>query len=368
MAASQAQTSAPDKLLFIQALRGIAALAVVAYHARVFIDGGQYVGIGSRVFGGGFTGVDLFFVLSGFIMVHTTYRQRGNLRSGWLFFIKRWARVWPVYVVAFICMWLITRGLPNPAFTVDRDQIFTTLTLRPLRPDGAAPFYGYPLLHVGWTLVYEFMFYTLFALSLATGRWRWFTLAALFAALLIVVPLATVGFVSFDAHKSYGLSGVLSVATNPMMWEFAFGVGIGLLYQTRLRIADRGVAMSLVALAIGVVLWQLWSGYRCDHGPLQSGIPMAVLVLTLAMLHKQAPMQPPRWLIWLGDVSFSLYLFHILPQMLPRQFKHDVLMNGTGYFVACVVAALVMAYWSHRYLEQGIAERLRRWLMARFAN
>jgi exopolysaccharide production protein ExoZ len=354
-----------DKLQFIQALRGIAALAVVCYHARIFIDGPAFLQFGSRVFGTAHTGVDLFFVVSGFIMVHTTHGLAATPRAGLDFFLKRLVRVWPVYAIAFAAMWFITRGLPSPAFNIDATHVVTALTFQPLQPHGQAPFFGYPLLHVGWTLVYEFWFYTLFAVSLLFGNFRWLALSALFVGLLVVVPIVAGHSLSFDATASYGLPRMLSIAANPMMWEFAIGVAIGLVYQTGFCIKDRGVALSMVALTVGIVLWQLWSGFRSGHGPLHAGTPMAALVFSLAMLHKNHPIAPPAWMVWLGDVSFSLYLWHVLPQMIPRQWRHPALMTGGGFFVVCIATAIILAYWSHRLIERGIAQQLRSWLEKR---
>lgn len=93
-----AHSTAP--LEFVQAFRGIAALLVVLWHASIFL--GPYgTGLGGRLFGsGGSMGVDLFFLISGFIMVHTTRGSDGSWRDAAVFAIKRAARIWPVWIVA----------------------------------------------------------------------------------------------------------------------------------------------------------------------------------------------------------------------------------------------------------------------------
>jgi exopolysaccharide production protein ExoZ len=356
-----------DQLAFIQALRGLAASAVVLYHARVFIDGGPYLGLGTRLFGSGGAGVDLFFVISGFIMMHTTRDVEGSPRSAMQFLARRFARIWPVYAVALLSMWAVTRAIDSPTFATTWTATAKTLAFYPLAPPQAAPFFGYPLLHVGWTLDYEAFFYLLFAVSLlAPRRWRLGVLAVLFGACLIALPLATKGQVQWDAMKSYRFDGYAAIATNPIIWDFGFGVLIALVYRSRFTPRDRGLLDCFAALAAGVVLWQLLSGYRLGHGPNHWGLPMAVLVLALALRDKAHPFAVPRWLTWLGDVSFSLYLFHVLPQMAPRIWKHEPqLMTGGGFFVACLVAALVLAYLGHRFLERGLSEHVRRALLSR---
>lgn len=356
----------PPQLAFIQALRGLAAVAVVLYHARVFIDGPAYLSVGTRLFGSGGAGVDLFFVISGFIMVHTTSQVDGSPRAALEFLIRRFARIWPVWLVALACMWALTRAIPGHGFDVTWTVMGKGAVFYPKLPDYDAPFFGYPLLHPGWSLQYEAFFYGLFAVAMLTPRRvRVVVMAALFAICLIAVPLLTKDRFHWDAMKSYGYRGYLCVVTSPIVWDFALGMLVALIHQSRLALRDRGLLDCLVALAVGAVLWQLLSGYRHGHGPTHWGIPMAVMVLALAMRDKAYPIAVPRWLTWLGDVSFSLYLFHVMPQMLPRIFKHQPqLMGGGGFFVACLIAGGVLAYLGHRFLEQGLAEWVRKRLLA----
>jgi hypothetical protein len=158
--------------------------------------------------------------------------------------------------------------------------------------------------------------------------------------------------------------GYACIVTSPIVWEFGLGVLIALVHRSRFTLRDRGVLACLVALTAGAVLWQLLSGYRMGHGPTRWGLPMAALVLALTLYNKRFPIAMPRPLVWLGDISFSLYLFHVLPQMLPRLIKHQPqLMGGGGFFVACIVMGLVLAYLAYRLLERGLSEWVRRVLM-----
>ncbi len=358
-----------EQLAYIQGLRGIAAAAVVLYHARIFIDGPSFLDAGTRLFGSGSAGVDLFFVISGFIMMHTTGDVDGSPRAALDFAAKRFARIWPVYAVAFAAMWLLTRPSDSPAFVTTWSSAGQALAFLPSAPGQAAPFFGYPLLHVGWTLNYEAFFYLLFAISLLVPRrWRLVALGAMFAGCLIGLPLILTGDVHFDALASYGVHGYACIVTSPILWDFGLGVLIALVHRSQLRLRDRGVLACLVAITAGAVVWQLLSGYRMGHGPTRWGLPMAALVLALTLYNKEAPIAMPRVWVWLGDISFSLYLFHVLPQMLPRLIKHEPqLMGGGGFFVACIVMGLVLAYLAHRWLERGLSEWVRRALVRRIA-
>jgi len=352
---------AGERLEFIQALRGLACAGVVLYHARIFIDGAAYLGVGSRLFEAGACGVDLFFVISGFILVHTTRRLEPSSSAALTFLIKRLVRIVPVYALAYGAMWLLVRGLPNPEFHPTWSDVGRTFAFYPQDPRAAAPFFGYPLLYPGWSLNYQAYFYVVFAVSIVFRRLRYVALFALLAVPLLIVPYWQAGEVHLDAARSYGLDGYLCIAADPIVWELAIGVVIGLVYDSRLAIRDRGAAGVLVAIATGWAAWQCLTGWRAGHGLTGWGGAMAGLVFALAIYDKSHAIRPPRWLIWLGDVSYSLYLFHVLPKLLPSVFPGSVLMIGGGFFVACLVMGGVLAYLSYRGLEENVTP----WLRAR---
>ena len=354
-----ADERATRQLDFIQALRGVAVLLVVSYHYQHFLDGKAFWSLGPRLFEHGTIGVNLFFVLSGFIMVFATQADGSGPGMAVRFAIKRLTRIAPPYVFWTLVMWLVTRGLPNPAFDVDGLEWIRTLSFQPLEPGSAAPFFGYPLLYVGWSLSYEMYFYGMFAASLlAPGRWRWVALLGLAVTGLVAVPALSGRGLHADALLHYHLPGMLNVAANPLIWEFLAGVVIGHLFLGPARIRDRGLAGSLLALALGVVLWQYAAGVRSGHGVTRAGPSVIALVLFAALYAKSYPVRVPAWLRWVGDVSYSLYLVHVIPTMIARHHKAPTT-SGMAMFVACFVLSLVTAYWSHRLLERGVCEWLK---------
>jgi hypothetical protein len=341
---------------------------VLCFHARGLISGPTYLDLGERLFLNGAAGVDLFFVISGFIMVHTTWTSDGSAAYTLRFFCRRLARIWPVYAVVTL-VYLAVRNGPSRIVTSTDSllKLAKALVFLP-RSDYGAPFFGYAPLDVGWTLNYEVWFYLLFGAAMLAGRWRWQATGALFALFMLALPRLLTGHVTGDAYESYGLHpGLLNLAGNPMIWEFLAGVAIGLVLRSRFRIRSRELLGSFVAISVGAVLWQFFSGYERGHGPLHWGLPLALMVLALALYNQQRAIRVPGWLKWLGDVSFSLYLVQRIPQVaFPRQVtdpEYASRLTGGGYFVASTMASLILAHWSYRLLERGLAERVRIWLL-----
>src|SRR5688572_26949281 len=148
-------------------------MLVVLYHPRDLVNGPQWLDLGNRLFGNGAVGVDLFFLISGFIMVQVTVNAGRSVRDVADFLARRVARIWPVYAVAtLVAVALHPRGLFYGITTASQLRaIGKALIFYPQSADGA-PFLGYAPHTVGWTLNYEMWFYVLFAIALFAGRWR----------------------------------------------------------------------------------------------------------------------------------------------------------------------------------------------------
>jgi exopolysaccharide production protein ExoZ len=359
--------SSSSKIDVVQAMRGIAALLVVFWHGSRFI--GPYgTGVAGALFQPGASmGVDLFFLISGFIMVLTTRRSSGTASYAASFLIKRFARVWPVYVVATglllafspirLAQYLSLSGIWHLA---------QDLSFLPLRPaETIAPVFVFPALPVGWTLNYEMYFYVILAASLLFGRLRWVAFSAWLAFTLIAVPrfFAPVSSVSLLPSVNYGFQGYLSVVTNPIVLLFAAGVLICLIYQSSFRINSVFFAKLAMFLTVSLVVFQSLSGFRADHGLTNWGLTLAPLLLVYCVASKTVPIRVPRVLVYLGDISYSLYLFHPFAQEAFDRYDatfagHGPLSGIAAFFVTSALAISIAAI-SHRYLELGLANKIR---------
>lgn len=357
-----------ERLAFIQSLRGIAALMVVLYHGSRFIS--PYgTGMGDVLFGpAGMMGVVLFFIVSGFIMVYTTERSDGSPVYVAEFLIKRFSRIWPVYAVAsavFVAVvWQGVHFFQTPGHT---RQFLHTLLFVPTG-DGTPPDFGFPIPSVGWSLNYEMYFYAVFGLSMLFGRARWIALAVWLGATLLLVPYLH-GRVSFDGFTDYGFSHAYTqLVTSPIVWQFAAGVVLGLVYRSRIEVRSETTLKLLMFVTASFVLWQYMSRFRMGHGVTQWGVSLLPFMLVLVLASKRLPLAAPAALTWLGDISFSLYLWHPLVQeSLGDVFVrsgHGDLTSGYAYLFLTTVVAIVVARASYVLLERGIAEQMKNGLLA----
>ncbi len=359
----------------IQALRGIAALMVVLWHASRYLaaNGGGPI---AQFFQPGATlGVDLFFLISGFIMVHTT--RSGDGSKGYVagFFAKRAARIWPLWAIALtvaVVMQFDTGFLTDP---LKRDLWLRSLLLMPTAggTSDVAPLYGAPVLGVGWTLNYEVYFYTIFGSALLFRRWRWAALAAIMFATVLLIPWLTgrlaglpngLDLFACDRHYGYAIQ-YLNLATSPLVLLFGAGVAIGLLSHARLPL-PRSAAFwnALLACALALVLAQFLTAFRTYHGVLQWGLSLIPLVLVTSLAGQRVALPVPGVLCRLGDVSFSLYLWH--PLVLTAVFGMLGGLAPAGsdaralLMVVAIAASIGVAALSYRKIERGLSDALRR--------
>lgn len=186
-------TQSNKQLDWLQALRGVAAFMVVFAHAREYLHGTQWEQLVEQLLRPGAMGVDLFFIISGFIMVLTTADADGSFNYSFRFIKKRIARVWPLYAMATIfwaifVVWLTRFYAQAPETLSDNLQsISKSLVFYPV--NFSHPLYYDIALPVGWTLNFEMFFYLVFAVSMLFGRLRWVAFFAWMGIGLIAIPL-----------------------------------------------------------------------------------------------------------------------------------------------------------------------------------
>lgn len=256
----------------IQYLRGVAAVAVVIKHAAH--PGGR---IDDLLAGG----VDLFFIISGFVMVVST--QGSRMRSG-EFLLKRAARIFPIWWLALGTAVILQ--LADGSFI---DQILSFALI----PTSLSFGVGHVSWGVGWTLVFEMLFYLIFATGLAI-RSEWFAVGVIFS-------LAAFGHIF---GHSYTLPIVRDL-TSSIMLEFVFGMLIAR-FAPPLAIAPALIAILLAALLLLLPSWPLTPRSLC------LGAPIGLLVFAVVGLERKYGTPNIGFLQFFGDASYSIYLFHYM--------------------------------------------------------
>lgn len=260
----------------IQALRAVAALMVLAHH------------LSSHRFVGGAAGVDIFFVISGFIMGSVDTKAAPTQ-----FMLKRIIRIVPLYWATTLLLCAGALAGVFARFTFDTSSLLKSLLFVPYANEAGQI---WPLAIAGWTLNAEMMFYVLFAASLMTRAPR-ITCAAALAGIVIAGAL-------FAPE-----SAPLRFWTSAIMLEFI--AGLALAGPVRPAGLGRGlvmVAVGTAALITAEVAWRYTEALR----PLVWGGPAALIVCG-GLAIERAGRWPTRSLAWLeriGDASYSLYLTH----------------------------------------------------------
>lgn len=280
-------------LLNIQALRALAALLVVVVHLEGL---GAPLGLRQEFFDPFAVGVDLFFVISGFIMVHTTSRH--PIAPG-VFLLNRLARIAPLYWLLTLGVFLIALGRPAMlgGTQADWDALWRSLAFIPHeRADGTLR----PVLFVGWSLNLEMAFYCLFALAL-TVRGTGARVAVGVGLLLLAVALGVT--------MGSGMAPELRFLTQPILLEFGVGMIMGWLYprlpsNPEVALVAAIVGLAALPLLIVVAQWPVPGGWPA------TALPAGVVVMAALVAERGGLTIGTRWLPALGDASYALYLSH----------------------------------------------------------
>lgn len=353
----------------IQALRGIAALIVVFYHLALFLREGVFPGQSGFLAGPwdqGWAGVDLFFVISGFIMVWTTQNHTPSIKSSLNFLWRRATRIYPLWWICAAVMavyFVIAYGMPAAPDRVTGPGEAWGYALKSfaLWPQDAPP-----LLGLGWTLIHEMWFYLVFAgLLLAPRRF-------LMPSLIIWAVLTLAHYFSFGAIDV--TQAVRKVATSPLNLEFIGGALIAYILLKRPVLA-RPVGWTIFAVGVMWVCAAMMFDFRFvaqDHhftrmvvyGPAMGLIVWGSTSLTLA-----GGLSVPRWLTRLGDWSYALYLIHyIVLVALKRLLSESGAAEAIGtsvlgpvmFAITALTVSLVAAWGLHRFVERPLLSWFRR--------
>ncbi|UVK46657.1 acyltransferase [Mesorhizobium sp. AR07] len=351
-----------ETLTQVQVLRAIAATSVAVRHAQhdaatLELQTGHTFQAWNPIPWS--AGVDVFFVISGLIMVHASQQLFAKQGGARLFLSRRIARIVPLYWFAttlYLGVALLAPTFLNQDYVNFRFVIESYLFIPASRPDGVVQ----PVYELGWTLNYEMLFYVLFTAAIVLPvRWA---LAALLATL---AGLVVAGRLAAPLPEPFGFW------TDPILLEFAFGVTIGIMCVWGLQLP--GVARACVAGA-GLAALMLAAAFPDVSvllpRPLVYGLPAAFIVggAALAPRGRRPESLAARWGAGVGDASYALYLLHpfVIRSMRVIFWRTGLIaFLGPWAFIALALAiSFGAALFTYRWFEKPLTRYVRRLLGA----
>jgi exopolysaccharide production protein ExoZ len=339
-------------LNLIQVLRGIASLLVVLLHATVNLNEiiGTHFIFDFFTFGG--AGVDIFFVLSGFIITFTSIKNAGDPSKLLPFLKRRAVRIFPTYwiiITGFLALQLMLPGFYRTHFDFSFSNLMSTYLL----------FFGHIMVNgVSWSLSYELFFYVLFSLFFLFSDRKWpYFFFIIYCLVLIALPLA-----GYHFEKS---NNWLTVVASPMNIEFFMGVIAALIiphvpfkFSTALIILG-----SILFITCGILYNQrLWILFEPLYRSFTFGLASFFIITGIVRYEISRKINVHNVLLLLGEASYSLYLLHL--PIIVAGLKVFSLLNIKGTvsihiaMFALVAAICLLSVYFYRWVEKPLINKL----------
>lgn len=323
-----------SKIEFIEATRGISAIAVVMLHCTTYFSEIQYPFRG--YFLRGAAGVDVFFVISGFVIFLAHSRDIGHPEALGRYAYNRFVRIFPLYWLV-LTIWiallaLYRHGLPFSALIMIGSYTFTIQS---------------PIIIAAWSLSYEVFFYAVFASAVRWGRFGRAMLAAFFASGIaaLAFPTSTPDLAPLWSWRPLEFGG------GALLWALTFGP------WKMQPIPSRIVLAAAIVLLIALAIFSA-PGYFY-------AVDFALFGLVFIRAEQRDfGLRIPASIVALGQATYALYIAH-LPVLWSIAKPLDLIRSETsmlpivGQWVIMVVVCVVAGLAIHRYVERPMLARFR---------
>ena len=306
----------------IQVLRAFAALSVLFLHTVYAVNDYNFFQLTKNFSSWGDFGVDIFFIISGFIMIYIKRSQKNVL----YFLKKRIIRILPLYWFFNILYLFLFILFPTSFRTlqISSDNFFLSLLFLNQYINLEKP-----IITAGWSLEYEMLFYILFAICMLFKNIKLFYFFIIFLLFLL-------SFLDF------------------LYIEFLFGILIGIFYINKNKLIKNILKnYSCFILTFGFfTLFISFFFYEETHRTIKYGIPCAFIVLG-SIFSKQIS---NKYIIFLGNASYSIYLSHIFCVIGTAKLFKIIAPNFNGITLVVIILtfSLLFASLIHLFIERNL--------------
>lgn len=340
----------------IQYLRGIASLFVVLFHMKWMINNIYAQNdLGDLLFISGNFGVDLFFVISGFVICLSTEKVESHMAIR--FVIRRFFRIYPLLIISVSIVYFLSSG------GVTIEQFIRSIIPIHLDYSKESPVFSYNILISAWTITYEIIFYGIFLVAmLFSHKFRCELAIILILTLNIFSNFYYFGEYDFSLGKLSNTDSITVIFSTSMLLEFIYGIFIYKLYMLH-RFKYIGVLCSLYLLYLILFLTILCLLIKVPlldgHGLFKWGIISFFIVLLLLLIEKSSILPYSSILNWLGNISYSLYITHIVvlefvfKRITPEIWNSEA---GISKLLFYLIICLMVSHISYTFIEKPFIE------------
>lgn len=319
------------KVEIIQLLRLIGAICIIIYHSGIVGEHGYFA-------------VEIFCILSGYILMYST--QKESSKQGFL--KKRILRIVPLYWLATIFMYVLLLVAPQLSIMAEAKPEYLLKSMFFI-PFFNSKGYGVPILGIGWTLNYEMFFYLIFFVALHISH----KLRGIISSVVILVLVALHYILNFDAL-------IWNYYTDAFMLEFVFGIfAFYTMDWLKARVQKKAIRYCLLTLSLLCFLWMCFDVgvgtdiLRC----VRLGIPALLFFMIIIACYEQNSY--PKLLISYGNATFSIYLLEYFSTAAYKLVSsYTPLYLDIIIFILMLVATLIIGYWTYKYIEVPLYNKL----------
>ncbi|MEP6674223.1 MAG: acyltransferase [Ferruginibacter sp.] len=325
--------SKQKNLQLIQLLRGVASVLVVLLHLTVNFSENLKQNFLANIFAFGGSGVDIFFVLSGFIITYAHLQHIGKATATGLFVKRRFIRIYPIYwivITVFLAVQLLLPSFYKTHYSINAGNLISTYLLLP----------GHTMVNgVSWTLTNELFFYFLFIFALLIPKKTY----SIYLAIGYFILLIALAFTGYSTSNSDSITGLVLF---PMNIEFLLGIFIVLIVEKINR-------QAIIPMLLIGILWFIAGAVCVDKGievvtstansamnrVIFFGLPAFLIILSLVKMELSKNVRVGKIFMQLGNASYSIYLIHL--PLLAASFKIIAKLGITNYYFLILISILL---------------------------